>query len=655
MSGIAGIYNLDGRPVDPALLSRMTDAIAHRGPDRSGRWINGAVGLSHAMLSTTPESIHEKQPLLNESGDVCLTLDGRVDNREELRAALEAKGARLRADTDAELVLRAYETWGEDSPAKIIGDFAFAIWDGRNRQLFCARDFLGIKPLYYNTNYHTFLFASELHQLFEDVRILREPNEGMIGEYLSGIITDTEETLYHNIFRLPPAHSLLISTRGIKKKRYWDIDPGKEIRYGKDSEYAQHFFQVFKEAVGCRLRSHTPLGAYLSGGLDSSSVVVVAQSLFQAGIVKDRGFETFSMHFPQVPACDESDYILEVVRMWDLKSNAVFPEEAVSGWYAEQARRYLDIPDYPNGAIENSVKALAKAKGIKVLLTGTGGDEALYGSLYSLADLLRQCELRQLIRELHIVSKKSGITIALRHLLSNGLRLLLPKVMRRVLKTISRRDVTPPGIDSQFARKIDLKSRLKQNHNSQRFQSIAQKHVYEMSTSGTSIHGMEMQDQSAASFGIEERHPFKDRRILEFALALPEEQRTCQGTHKIVLRHAMRGLLPEKVRQRHTKADFSHVFPKAMQTQVGRPIFHTYKIASAGWIDAAQASSMYERMEQLYAQGDASYVTYMWQLWMIYSLELWYTAICSGRQRFSSPQDNALKRSVSENLEPTRL
>src|SRR5215211_7897799 len=113
MSGIAGIYNLDGRPVDPALLTRITDAMSHRGPDAVGQWIGDAVGLSHRMLHTTPESLQEKQPLLNESRDICLTLDGRVDNREELKAALEAKGARLRIDTDAELVLRAYETWGE--------------------------------------------------------------------------------------------------------------------------------------------------------------------------------------------------------------------------------------------------------------------------------------------------------------------------------------------------------------------------------------------------------------------------------------------------------------------------------------------------------------------------------------------------------------
>src|SRR5919106_115600 len=131
MSGIAGIYHLDSRLVDPAPLRRMTDIIGHRGPDGAGCWLNGPVGLGHRMLHTTPESLRETQPLPDETGSLCLTLDGRVDNRNELRAALESKGAKLRTDTDAELVLRAYESWDEACPKHIIGDFAFVIWDQR--------------------------------------------------------------------------------------------------------------------------------------------------------------------------------------------------------------------------------------------------------------------------------------------------------------------------------------------------------------------------------------------------------------------------------------------------------------------------------------------------------------------------------------------
>ena len=157
MSGIAGIFNRDGRPVDPDLLARMTDAIAHRGPDGAGHWADGAVGFGHQMLCTAPESLHEQQPWRDETGQLCLVLDGRVDNRAELQRALAAAGAHLGEDTDAELVLQSYEVWGEACPKRIIGDFAFAIWDARKQQLFCARDFLGIKPFYYYADERTFL------------------------------------------------------------------------------------------------------------------------------------------------------------------------------------------------------------------------------------------------------------------------------------------------------------------------------------------------------------------------------------------------------------------------------------------------------------------------------------------------------------------
>ena len=185
MSGIVGIYNLDGAPVERTLLERMTNAISHRGPDGIRHYVDGPVGLGHCMLQTTPESIYERQPLTDDSGALCLTMDGRVDNREELMALLRAEGIWLRDDTDAEIVLKAYERWGTECPGRIIGDFSFAIWDKRQRQLFCARDATGNKPFVYHCNGHRLLFSSELHALFEDSTTPRQPNEGMIGEYLA--------------------------------------------------------------------------------------------------------------------------------------------------------------------------------------------------------------------------------------------------------------------------------------------------------------------------------------------------------------------------------------------------------------------------------------------------------------------------------------
>ena len=485
MSGIAGIYNFDGQPVDPALLQGMTDAIVQRGPDGIRHWIDGPVGLGHCMLHTTPESVYEKQPLTDESGNLCLTMDGRVDNREELISALKSAGARLRDDTDAELVLKAYECWGTECPARIIGDFALVIWDKRQRHLFCARDILGIKPFYYYTDGRKFLWASDLRPLWKDATVPREPNEGMVAEYLAEAITSREETLYRGILRLTPANYLVVRQDSVAKKCYWDIDPGKEVRHRTDEEYAEHFSALFKEAVRCRLRSQGPVGAELSGGLDSSSVVGMAQLLYREGQATDRGFATFSLVYPGL-SCDEGPYIDDAVEMWDVASNKVRHEAPPPSVYLGDARRYYDFPDYPNGVMSNSISARARERGFRVLLTGAGGDEWLTGSLYHYGDFLRRLKLRALMRQLRCdrqfdrnAAKVPPIIFPRGALLKVGFFPLLPSVARRAVKWVLRRDyAAPPWIGVEFARRAQLAERLRNGRPHKKFPTFAQEDIY---------------------------------------------------------------------------------------------------------------------------------------------------------------------------------
>jgi asparagine synthase (glutamine-hydrolysing) len=630
MSGIAGVFNLDGRPVDPALLRRMTDIIAHRGPDGDGHWIDGPVGLGHRMLHTTPESLQEKQPFPDETGHLYLTFDGRVDNRDELRAALEAKDANLRTDTDAELVLQAYKCWGEECLKRIIGDFAFAIWDGRNQQLFCARDPLGIKPLYYYTDGRTFLWGSELRQLFGDPAVGREPNEGMISEYLACAVTSQEETLYRGILRLPPAHMLIIQPGRLRKEQYWDLDPAREVRCRTDEEYAEHFLQIFKEAVRCRLRSHRAVGAELSGGLDSSSIVGMAQSIYHEGALADSGFETFSLVFPGLP-CDESAYIQDVVGMWGLTSNAVCPDESDPSHYSEEVRRYHDFPNYPNGSMMEPLSALAHEKGCRVILTGSGGDEWLVGSLYHYADLLRQFRILSLIRQFRFDAHVRSVTSPSLRFLKFGLWPLLrpafPRSARRAIRWVLRQDELPPWMNHQFAARLQLTERLRRESVGRQFSRFAQGDLYRAATDGWHSHSAELRDRSTSRFSLEQRHPFYDRRVVEFALALPDEQRWRRDQTKVILRQSMRGFLPERVRERLGKAEFSHVFVRALQAQGGERLFASLAIASLGWVDGKQVLRMYRHMAQLYSWGDGGYITYVLPLWMIFGIELWIKAI----------------------------
>ncbi|HEY3131845.1 MAG TPA: lasso peptide isopeptide bond-forming cyclase, partial [Acidobacteriota bacterium] len=311
MSAITGVYFMDGRPLDPADLKRMLKTVAHRGPNGSGLWFRGPVGLGHRMLWTTPESLRETLPLIHQTGDLVITADARIDNREELVSLLNINGRPLGEIADSELILRAYEKWGDSCPEKLLGDFAFAIWDAKKKLLFCARDHFGVKPFYYYRSDHAFIFASEIKALLSLQEVPRRLNEVRVADYLMSMLEDKEITFYQGILRLQPAHCISVTREGAQIRSYWALDPTREIRYNSDGEYADAFREIFTEAVRCRLRSAFPVGSMLSGGLDSSSIVCVARQLLaQEG---SRQLHTFSATFENVPECDESQFINAVV------------------------------------------------------------------------------------------------------------------------------------------------------------------------------------------------------------------------------------------------------------------------------------------------------------------------------------------------------
>lgn len=313
MSAIAGIYYLDDRRVNRADLARMIDILAHRGPDGSNIWSERAVGFGHRMLWTTPESLLEKLPLVNQSGDLAITADARIDNRDELIAALAFNDRPSEKITDSQLILAAYEKWGDRCLEHLLGDFAFAIWDGRNQIVFCARDHFGVKPFYYYYRAgQVFVFASEIKALLCLSEVPRRLNEVRIADYLTAMMEDKSNTSYQGILRLPPAHTMTVSYGGgIRLRSYWSVDPSRELRLNSDEEYADAFRELFTEAVRCRVRSAFPVGSHLSGGLDSSYITCIARELLpqEAGSV----LHTFSNIFDDVAQCDERPFIEAVL------------------------------------------------------------------------------------------------------------------------------------------------------------------------------------------------------------------------------------------------------------------------------------------------------------------------------------------------------
>ena len=629
MSGIAGILSLDGRPIDPTLIERMTAAMCHRGPDGVGHWVDGSVALGHRMLHATPESLAESQPLLDEQGRLCLTFDGRVDNRKELRDALEAAGIQLRDSTDAELVLKAYQCWGEECPARVLGDFAFAVWDRRNRKLFCARDPLGVKPFYYHTDGGRFLFASEMQALFEDPTLERQPNLPLIGLYLLRRFDERVETLYEGILRLPAAHSLTLGAGNVRKKQYWDFDPQRTIRFRTDAEYAEQFLTLFREAVGARLRSHRPVGTWLSGGLDSSSITCTGAMLRQPGIVPDNGLETFSILYDDA-RCDERTYSSAVVQEWNLTGNFITHEQQDPSLFdLSGAGEFPDV--FYNPVLCGYIPSLRdmRDRGFAVLLEGSGGDELLETDFSYLTDLLLGAHFLRLGRKLR--SDVAYYRFSHRMLLLNHcVRPLIPKPVRTVLRPLSRRlwgSDSKPLVRDEFIVASGLVERLNSDPPVRKFPTRSQQAIYSrLFHEWNATVGRDMVELFVAAFGIEKRHPYLDRRLAEFLLAVPEEQRWGDIGPKAILRRAMKGILPETVRGRTGKPNFSppidHEFKKRQAGEIER-LFRTSTLVSLGVVDQDQLLQTFEE----YRAGSPKYLTTTVKLAL--ELELWCRAATS--------------------------
>ena len=308
MSGIAGIIHFDGRPVEPGQVEAMTAAMHYRGPDGIHHWRRGNVALGQCMLRTTPESLEETQPLTNEDESLVLVMDGRVDNWEELRRELLGKGAVLRTRADAELVLRAYEVWGRDCLPHIDGDFALVIWDARRQEAFCARDRMGNKPFTWHWTGKTLYFASEQQAILRQPSVAQVLNEDMVAEYLAAQWFSRTETLWQGILRLDAAHTMVVTPSGPTLSRYWAPDLQASLSFRSDQECAEHYRALLFDVVRRLSRSIHPVACEVSGGLDSSAIFAVAETLRRQGQLPAPALEGYTLDFSGDPDADEIDY-----------------------------------------------------------------------------------------------------------------------------------------------------------------------------------------------------------------------------------------------------------------------------------------------------------------------------------------------------------
>ncbi len=585
MSGIVGIYYLNGQTVEHQQIGSMVDKIAHRGPDGANVWCSESVGLGHRMLWTTPESLLEKLPYTNERNDLVITSDSRIDNREELLSVLQFGNCPPEKITDSQIILAAYEKWGEECPKHLLGDFAFAIWDEREQKLFCARDHFGIKPVYYHYQPgRIFGFGSEIKALLCLQEVPRQLNELFIANYLFPAIEDKSITSYQSILRLPPGHSISINNQEeLKLRLYWSLKISEELKLASDQEYAQAFREIFIEAVRCRLRSAFPVSSHLSGGLDSSSVTCVARDI----LVKEKGSQlhTFSNIFDDVPECDERPFINTVLEQGGCIPHYVHADKfgPISEW--QEFFKYEDEAFIgPSHFLTWGLNRATQQAGIRVSLDGFDGDTTVsHGATY-FTELARSGKWIDFIAEANAVSKHFDTSLTaifhhyaltyLQELAQSSKWIVFTQTVNQIGKQfkISRHQLfleygikpfiaslSPQRnkhlnnvdtiINPKFAKIVNL-SKFQLRHHKP---VTVKEDQWQTFNSALFTYTLELIDHSSAAFSIESRHPFMDKRLIEFCLALPPAQKLNQGWSRVIMRRAMENILPSQIQWRGGK------------------------------------------------------------------------------------------------------
>ena len=379
MCGITGIANLDGAPVDPELIARMTDAIAHRGPDGDGQHTDGPVGLGNRRLAIIDLSEAGAQPMLNDRGDVAITYNGEVYNFRELRTQLARAGRQFRSRSDTEVVLRAYEEWGPSFVDRLNGMFALAIWDARSQELLLARDRYGVKPLYTAQVGSAFLFGSEIKSFLEHPGFRPELSTAHLLEYFTFQNIFSDGTLFRDVTLLPPGHTLTVRLDGSRpeRRRYWDFRFAEPDDPVSDEEYEEELDRLFRQAVERQLVSDVPVGAYLSGGMDSGSITAVAAGALPHLTTFTGGFDLTSVSgmelgWDERSKAEAMSYVFKT-EQYETVLKAGDMERCLDAltWHLEDPRVGQSYPNY-------YIARLA-SKFVKVVLSGSGGDELFAG------------------------------------------------------------------------------------------------------------------------------------------------------------------------------------------------------------------------------------------------------------------------------------
>lgn len=621
MCGIAGFFHprLE-RAEAAALLRRMTRALTHRGPDEDGLLVDGPAGLGHRRLSIIDLEAG-RQPIFNEDQTKAIVFNGEIYNFRVLRERLLTRGHRFRTSSDTEVILHAYEEYGEKCVEHLRGMFAFAIWDRQRQQLFLARDRIGIKPLYYSWDGKTCLFGSELKAVLEDPSVSRQLDPFALDEYLTYLYVPAPRTIFKGIHKLEPGHTLTISDSGASHARYWDLrfDPDERVTEG---DWIEGLLEKLKESVAIHLVSEVPLGAFLSGGIDSSAVVAL-----MAGIL-DRPVQTATIGFEE-SGFDELPYARMVAARYRTQAHERIVRASASR-ILDQLVWHFDEPFADASMIPTYYVSQVARERVTVCLSGDGGDEnfggyrrykfdvfenrirgwipsvvrkPLFGVLatvYPKADWLpRMFRAKSLLRNLAL-SPEEGYFSSVTWFTPSMKQALYRDTM---LSTV--RGYQPFCVMQRYFERTRGWDPLA------RIQYVDMK-TYLVDDILTKV------DRASMAHSLEVRVPLLDHEVMEFAARIPSRFKLHGGEGKYILKRALRDLVPAEAMER-PKMGFSVPLSRWFRGEL-KDQFETRVLAPRSFLGEIMKPEAIHCWWSQHQRGMRDYSTHLWALLV---LECW--------------------------------
>ena len=631
MCGICGIVDFTGSPISEGLIRRMNDILIHRGPDEEGYYFNQStnklnkpsVAFGHRRLSIIDLGSGQ-QPLSNEDKTVWIVFNGEIYNFKELRTILEEKGHTFRTNSDTESIVHAYEEWGEACVERLRGMFAFAIWDEKKKRLLLARDRLGIKPLYYYLNNERILFASEIKGILQDGSVRREIDLRALSDYLSLLYVPAPKTMFRNIHKLPAGHILAYTPNGLQVKQYWDVSFAQT--YDKsEKQWVEEIFQLLTEAVRIRLISEVPLGAFLSGGVDSSSVVALMANLMSEPV------NTNSIGFKEA-SFNELDYAREVSRLFHCNHHeyTVTPDALA---VIDKLAFHYDEPFADSSAVPTYYVSQVARQNVTVALSGDGGDENFAGYRRYFYDRLEN-RIRRILPE------------TLRRTAVAGLAQVYPKAdwlpqvfrAKSLLTNLSLSPARaffysasqlPPGMKEKLL-SAEVKEAIKGYDTASIFDTYFDKVAAQTEDPLSRVQYIDIKtylvddiltkvDRASMAHALEVRVPILDHKFVELVATIPSHLKLNGRKSKYIFKKAMSPLLPEHVLNRK-KMGFGipvqRWFRKEIKTLAEEIIFSP-AARGRGLFDY----TFIEKLWQEHQQGTGNHSSVLWALLMF---EKWH-------------------------------